>query len=160
MKKFYIILIVLLIAVFCTAVYLRSRHNPVTETVSVPTGKPIVRDCSFSDDEILSDINSVRTNKVSVDQFLESKAQTRADSLTPSLDSHDGFNRMVANYELSRYAYIGEVLASNDCPSTFQLWIQWKNSPGHWAVINNERYDVVGIGFKNGVAVVIFGDLP
>ena len=120
---------------------------------------PAPVDCSFSKEAMLQKINSVRTHKLVVDKDITVIAQERTNTIPFELDHHKGFLAMVADYRLkSNLAYTGEILASNHCPSTNQIFSQWRNSPDHWSAIENEDYDVLGIGFNGQSAVVIFGD--
>lgn len=116
-------------------------------------------DCSFSEEGLLSRFNEYRQHDVIMDSYLDSKSQTRANSLDRNLDNHVGFRVMWRNNDFARYKTVAEVLTSNNCSSTEILFNQWRRSPDHWAAITDESYDVVGIGYANNVAVAIFGDL-
>lgn len=128
---------------------------PVAHT----TAPVVVRDCTFSEPDMLSRINEVRTHKVTVDPYLQTITVKRIATMPYELDDHVGMRLLRSNGVFNGYSATGEILASNYCPSTNQIFSQWKSSPPHWAAITDERYDVVGIGFNGQSAVVIFGDL-
>jgi uncharacterized protein YkwD len=110
---------------------------------------------------MLAKINSVRTHKLTENRLLDTIAQKRADTIPYELDHHAGFHKLIKDGTFNNViiAYVGEILASNHCPSTEQIFTQWRNSPEHWSAITNEQYDVLGIGFNGQSVVVIFGDL-
>jgi hypothetical protein len=156
MKWLYILLLLLFIP---TSVF-----SPKSSVVYVEPVKPVVyiNECAFYEADLLIKFNGVRTHKVVISPYLETVTHKRADSLTASLDMHEGFRQMIRDGVFDyRFTYMGEILASNYCPSTEQIFSQWKGSAAHWSAIIDNRYDVVGIGFNqsSGVVVAIFGDL-
>jgi uncharacterized protein YkwD len=153
-----LLIVIVCIAIFTSGVLMyTSQKKPIKPTVNAPQSKPL--DCSFSKDGMIQDINSVRTNKVQEDSFLDTTAQNRANSLTMELDDHAGFAKLVNSYYFSQsYSYVGEILASSRCASTEDIFLQWKMSPEHWEAIENEQFNEMGVGFNpQGTAVVIFG---
>lgn len=117
-------------------------------------------DCSFSEQELLNKFNAVRVKPLTLDNGLDWIAQQRADVITYELDHHAGFRVLVNNRAFdNKFFNLAEILASNKCASTDQMFNQWKSSEGHWRAILDERYDVLGVGFNGQSAVVIFGDL-
>lgn len=135
-------------------------HKTPAEPVYTVQKEEYRLSCDFSESELLEKINSVRTYKLSIDPYLDFIAQDRADKLSRSLDNHAGMRTLRSSGVFNNYRGTGENLASSGCPSADRLFIQWKNSPGHWINITDEHYNVIGIGFNKsqGTAVTIFGD--
>ncbi|MDP4225062.1 MAG: CAP domain-containing protein [Bacteroidota bacterium] len=155
MNKKFIILTVLF-ALIVTIIALPS----VVDKYRSNTLKPQKVDCSFNSLTLLDKINSVRSHKLTFDEGLMEIAQKRAVSLPPELDHHAGFRQLISDKAFDyKFHYLSEILASNPCASTDNMFTQWKNSPSHWSAITNERFDVLGIGYNSQGAVVIFGDL-
>lgn len=158
-KKLFIIACVVVISlsgVFAYSLYKKPVATPIraSESNVVP-----IRDCTFNEQELINLMNSVRTNKLSLDLYLDGIAQKRSSTMPYGLDNHVGMRALRDSGAFNEYLGTGENLASNHCPSTKQLFSQWENSPSHWEAINDERYDAVGIGFNGQSAVVIFGDV-
>ena len=160
LKRYLIIIDILLVIVLGgTFALLRVKKTVATPLRASESNVEVVRDCTFNEQTMLDDINSVRTHKLVVDPYLEQVADKRIVTVPYDLDNHAGFNVLATDGSLTMYKLVGEILASNQCASTKQIFSQWQNSPGHWAIITNESMDVLGIGFNGQSAVVIFGDL-
>ena len=144
--------IVLIICLIGAGVFAYSRYKkPVERATEVPIVK-----CSLTTDGIFNEINSYRDTPLIMDQSLTDYANHRIPEVRADF-SHVGFqddNRDYFNFS------VGEDLAMRFCPDS-KVVTEWMKSPTHRAIIEDSRYDHIGIAIDNDkyYAVAIFGDL-
>lgn len=150
MKKLLIIFVALFASI--SFIFFVADHREEEK----PPVHAFPRVCQVSNDVVLKRINSLRKTALTYDESLSVYAGTRLSEVKINFN-HDGFYSDV-HPSLPGYKFVGENLARGYCDEVSMV-NAWINSPGHFANMIDERYDFIGISFKDGYAVTIFGSL-
>lgn len=171
MKKLLLVLSVLAVISlgYGTMSYISAKKPVERLSVSMPWQPKVERvDCTYSEDELLTQINAERekvgVKPVVIDSGLDKLSEDRAVALNGKMDFHVGFRKLSDSYVYSdRFGYVGENLVGDEtytCHSAKGYVISWMHSTdGHRETMLDPRYDLIGIGFYKGVAVTQYGDL-
>lgn len=168
MKKLLLVLSVLAVISlgYGTMSFISAKNPSERLSVAMPWHPKV--DCNYNESELLELINKERekvgVHPITIDPGLDKISEDRAVTLNGKMDNHIGFRKLLSSYAYdTKFVSIAENLVGDEtftCHSVKGYVGSWMQSTkGHRETMLDPRYDLIGIGFYNGVSVTQYGDL-